>query len=353
MKNSAALAAFVLAVLPCASFARPILIEEKLRIPNPDSATYPDLGAAAIEGDSILIAAHRIVPPDPDTDPYDYSRNMGVFAYRNVAGAWTLIGRISTADVYASNVFDYGLDIDNGIAALGSMPFQVYENNGGTWTRSTVDFSNGGTEPGRHVRVSSGRILLGGSQGTWHGAVWERDTAGVWRHAQNLLGEYRSGDDEQEGGPVDLFGNHAVIASPTSDDRPSISPSFLVFERRSDNSWGPAWGLHSPIDDSPYPAERFGEELSFNLSTLVVAGSVRTGSHLFRRTGSINAWEPAQRLQPLNSLMGGGPTWHIRNLGSLFLQLSTDPDRDVTVINVFGPNASNVYEHRGTLSGGL
>jgi hypothetical protein len=154
---------------------------------------------------------------------------------------------------------------------------------------------------------------------------------------------------------VDLSGDLAVVSSPFTDDGdPAITPDFHLFTP----SFGPQWGtvseIRSPLEDSPYPAERLGEEVALSQNEIVIGGSVRTGSHLFRRVGSINNWQQAERLQPLNSLMGGGPSSAIRNSGALFLQLNLDPDRDVAVINVFGPDSNNVYQHVAILraSGG-
>ncbi|HUQ09726.1 MAG TPA: hypothetical protein VM146_05370, partial [Steroidobacteraceae bacterium] len=302
-----------------------------------------------------MMAVHRINPADAGSDPNDYSRDLGLFLYRQSGARWTLSGQISTAFSSSMNVFNYGLDMQGGIAALGSQPFQVFENVNGTWTRATVDFGTAGTSPGRAVRISGGRILLGGSQGTWHGSLWERDAANVWRRTQVLLGEQRFADDEYEGGPVDIHGNLAVVSSPFTDDGdPDITPVFRLFAPTSGSQWGTVSEIRSPLEDSPYPAEKLGEEVALSQNEIVIGGSVRTGSHLFRRQGSINNWQHAERLQPLNSLMGGGPTWEIRNSGALFLQLNMDPDRDVAVINVFGPDSSNVYQHVAILraSGG-
>jgi hypothetical protein len=325
--------------------SRPIVIEEATRIANPDPATYTDLGRVAIDGDSIIIAAERTIPAD---DPLETRRNTGLFLYRNSGNGWSLTGRISEFSL--PYYFNYGLDMEGGIAVLGATPFQVFEKTDGNWSRSTVDFGTRGTMPGGYVRVSSGRILLGGTYGTWMGDLWERDSAGVWRLVTVLPGEFRSADDEYEGGPVDLFGNLAAISSPSNEDGdPSITPNIHLFTPYSATGWGAVWEIRSPNDHSPYPPEKLGQEVALSQDEVVVSGSVRTGSHLFRRSGSINNWQQTQRLQPLNSLMGGGPTWHVRYSDGLFLQLGMDPDRDVAVIYVFGPDANDVYQHVATL----
>ncbi len=50
--------------------------------------------------------------------------------------------------------------------------------------------------------MDNGRVIFGGSSGTYMGTVFERDaTTGQWRFVARLLGDERGGDIEHSGRP--------------------------------------------------------------------------------------------------------------------------------------------------------
>ncbi len=339
--------AFALACLFAgAAHARPMIIEERSRIDNPDPG-FPEFAAAvAVDGDFALVSAHRDIPPTSEA-PFP-ERDFSALLFRRSASGWSYVRTLLTERHNEFDLFPYGIAMRDGIAAIATKVMHIYERGGDEWQAAASLAS----DPGPDVEVNAGRILRGGTTGTWAGELFERDAAsGTWQLTHKLWGEFRGGDDEFSGGPVDLSGAYAAIASPNSDEPAVRTPSIAVYQQTGP-SWGAVDNIVPPEGTDPYGPESFGWEVAMRGTDVVVSGSVRTGSWLFRPDPGGAGWVDQGRLQPLNGFMGGGPAFSIKKSDNFVLQRSLDPDRDVAVINVFAPDTNNAYQHVAVLRAG-
>lgn len=335
-----------LAALACASLfavaaeARPMFIEESARISNPNPAAYEHFGnEVALDGDEALISLAHYVPNPEYYDEYHTS----VWLFRRVNGAWTPVREIAT-DLDVEYLWDNGMAMRDGVAALALNPVRIFEKVDGEWVAASAEPIDAG--PGDSITIENGRILYGGSDGTFKGTLIEKSPAdGVWRVTTTMYGEYRSGDDEQFGRDVDISGNYAVVISPYSDDRPNstVLPNVYIF---LDFGGPTGWAANALIESSPEAP--LGPALQIRGEEVFVGGSEKTGTHVFRRQPS-GRWPLADRLQPVNGYLGGQYTYLLRKSDRYIMQQAYDHDRGTYVINAFTKNPAGNYAHVATL----
>ncbi|MES1263292.1 MAG: hypothetical protein ABUL69_02975, partial [Peristeroidobacter soli] len=154
----------------------------------------------------------------------------------------------------------------------------------------------------------------------------------------------RGGDDENDGGPVDLSGKRAIVVSLENDDAPPLpSPGVTVFF-----DWGAPSRFLRQSEIRNSEAAPIGFEAAIRGDEIFVAGTNRSGTRVYRPAPS-DAWEEFDHLQPLDSHMGGGVTDIIEKNHLFMMQVNWNAEREAYVINVFRKSASGPYEHVATL----
>src|SRR6185295_14024352 len=114
--------------------ARPVVIEESVRIVSPDPS-HPEISAVAIDGDDALITLRLYTPPDEDG--YDQSEDLRTWLYRRVNGVWTPVREVAHTSHGDYETWGQGLAMQNGVAAITS-PFTILERRNGDWVAAPV-----------------------------------------------------------------------------------------------------------------------------------------------------------------------------------------------------------------------
>jgi len=326
-----------------AAHARPLVVQETARITNPDPANFPYFASdVAVDGDDAIATMERYT--ESETGGPAVAHDVAVHLFHRSGNTWAPVRQLVTHHHFAGSSFKAGLAMRNGIAALALNPLYVFERQGnGDWTSAPitgVDPDN----PGDSVTVDGDRIFFGGSSGPWMGTLYERDSAGTWGPTSTMVGDYRSGDFEFSGGPVDISGNRAVVLSPSNDESPPFaSPSVTAF-----SEWGPPrrFLLQSVIRSSE--AAPLGYQTLIRGDEIFIAGTNASGTRVYRPAPS-DAWEEFDKLQPLDSYMGGGVAEYMQKNHLFILQRNWNAEREAYVINVFRKPGDSPYEHVATL----
>ena len=325
--------------------ARPLVVQESARITNPDPANFPYFATdVAIDGDDAIATLERYFDPPEGGDPRDIEHDVAVHLFHRTAGAWVPVRQLAMEHHGAFGHFNSGLAMRNGIAALALNPLYVFERRDGAWVSAPLT----GVDPdmpGDSITIDGTRILFGGSSGQWTGTLYEKDAGtGIWGPTSTMVGDYRGGDIEFTGGPVDISGGRAVVMSPyNEEDPPLASPSVEVYR-----DWGAPRRFLRQSDIRDSPSAPLGFEVAIRGDEIFVAGTNASGTRVYRPAPS-DAWEQFDKLQPLDSHMGGGETTIIEKNHLFLMQRNWNAERDAYVINVFRKNASEPYEHVATL----
>jgi len=322
--------------------ARPLVVQESARIANPNPATYPIFADdVAIDGDDAIATLERFIDPPAGGET---EHEVAVYLFHRTTSGWAPVRQLAVQHhFFPFSTFDSGLAMRNGIAALALNPLQVFERSSGNWVSARVtgvDPSN----PGDSIAIDGRRILFGGSSGPWMGTLYEKSSAGVWGPTSVMVGDHRNGDFEFSGGPVDISGGRAVILSPYDDeDPPRVSPSVAVYR-----DWGvpQRFQLQSEIRSSKLAPLRY--ETAIRGDEIFIAGNNLSGTRVYR-PGLSDSWEEFDKLQPLDSHIGGGVTSVIRKNYLFIMQRNWNAERQAYVINVFQNSADAPFEHVATL----
>jgi len=324
--------------------ARPLVVQESARIQNPDPANYPDFAAdVAIDGDDAIATLERFIDPAAGTSG-ELEHEVAVHLFHRTTSGWTPVRRLALQHhFFPFSTFDSGLAMRDGIAALALNPLQVFERINGNWVSAPVTGVDP-TNPGDSIAIDGRRILFGGSSGPWMGTLYEKSSAGVWSPTSVLAGDYRGGDIEFSGGPVDISGGRALVLSPYNEAEPPLAaPSVTVYR-----DWGPPRGFlfQSEIRSSESVPLEF--EAAIRGDEVFIAGNNRSGTRVYR-PGPSDSWEEFDKLQPLDSHMGGGVTSIIEKNHLFIMQRNWNAEREAYVVNVFRNSTGAPYEHVATL----
>ena len=324
--------------------ARPLVVQESARITNPDPGNYPYFAAdVAIDGDDAVATLESYFDAPEGGDPRDLEHDVAVHLFHRTGSAWVPVRQLVTHHHSPLTSFESGLAMRNGIAALALNPLYVFERRDGDWIAAPitgVDAFN----PGDQISIDGARILFGGSSGQWMGTLYEKNSAGVWNPVSVMPGDYRGGDFEFTGGAVDISGGRAVVMSPYNEEQPPLaSPSVSVYR-----DWGPPDRFLRQSDIRDTASAPLGFEVAIRGDEIFIAGDNRSGTRVYRPAPS-DAWEEFDKLQPLDSHMGGGETTVIEKNHLFLLQRNWNAERDAYVINVFRKNTGEPYEHVATL----
>jgi hypothetical protein len=325
MKNTA-LIAVVLCCLGTAQ-ARPLIMEETAVLTPPPGAPYVRFGTyVGTNGEYALVdAAH---PQQPGAY---LAQTFDAVLYRRVNGLWTYQGVLAQGsrndDDYSYFPVLLGMKGNLASVQLGDGGARFFRFDGSGWV---PDGSGGGLH--EDVSIDGERILLGVGE-SWNGQVFEPDGSGGWT-STFLQGQIRCCDDEFWGGPVDLLGDWAVLATPyTFDLEPQEVP---VYQRSSSGAWHLTTKLQVP------PGERgLGGEVGLHGDNVFVTAS--SGPYYWNSSNYFHV--PAGRLQTVNSYARGSAVYKFAKDGDLLLARAFDPDLNSPVINVFKPDSTGRYEH--------
>jgi hypothetical protein len=323
-----------------AAQSRPLQVEEKSRIANPNPAFETFAGAVAMDGDEAFITGRHFIDGDPE-DPFDDTVQTVVYLFRKVTGVWTPVRVMAQS---GGLPWPYGVAMKGGVAAFAIGGLPIAEKVNGDWVLAQSTYT-AGDEPGGRVAVDGGRVFYGGTSGTFQGTLIEKNSStGVWGVTARMPGEFRFGDDEFYGRDVDLSGNRAVVYSPYSDEPPMRpTPNVAIFL-----NFGGSTGWANEAGISSTGATPFEQDVEMRGDEIFISGNDLTGTHVFRRQIA-GDWPKVDRLRPLTSHQGGGRTFAMHK-GDLFIaQQNSNFDRDAGVINVFAKATNGFYDHVATL----
>ena len=323
-----------------AAQSRPLQLEEKSRIANPNPAFETFAGAVAMDGGEAFITGRHFIDGDPE-DPFDDSVQTVVYLFRQVNGVWTPVRVMAQS---GGLPWPYGVAMKGGVAAFAIGGLPIAEKLNGDWVLAQSTYT-AGDEPGGRVAVDGGRVFYGGTSGTFKGTLIQKNSStGVWGVTATMPGEFRYGDDEFYGRDVDLSGDRAVVFSPYSDEPPmQPTPNVAIFLNFGGTT---GWAYNAGISSTS--ATPFEQDLEMRGDEIFFSGNDLTGTHVFRRQAT-GDWPKVDRLRPLTSHQGGGRTFAMHK-GDLFIaQQNSNFDRDAGVINVFAKASNGFYDHVATL----
>jgi hypothetical protein len=316
-----------------AAQARSLVIQENARLTSPDPS-YPEFGTGvAIDGDDALVVLRRYTPPNDELGQ-DEIEDIAVWLFRRVNGTWTPVRQLESTRHGLEYIWGGDVAMQNGIAALAINPLSIYERRNGDWVQVLDGVM--ADEPGTSIEVDHGRVIFGGSSGTFMGTVFARNASGQWQQEARLLGSERGGDIENSGGQVGLSGTHAVVHSRSSDDLTVPAPNVRAFRFTPEFGWQQEG---SPIIDE-YPQGPLGREVAVRGDDVFISGRAASGTFVFRRLppGQCCDWYPQDWLQPLDGYPGGGEASIIKKNSAFLMQNGWSADRQAIVINVFALN---------------
>jgi hypothetical protein len=311
-----------------AAHARPRIIEESGVLTPPPGITYVRFGwEVGTNGEYALVTGERPATGD-DNQIYPYDALL----YRRVNGTWVfqrILSQGSNSLYEDWAVFPVKIGMKGNLAStqLGEeTPANIFRFNGTDWVPAGP-----GAGLQDDVSIDGDRILYG--VGGWDGRVFEPDGSGGWT-STFLAGQPRCCDDEFWGGPVDLLGDRAILATPyTYDLEPQEIP---IYERYSPQGWALRTKLQVPAG-----VWRLGGEVALHVDNAIV--TARSGAYVWNSSNSFTV--PVDRVQAVNAYARNATTYKFAKEGNLLLAAAFDPDLGVNVINVFRPDAAGHYEH--------
>ncbi len=306
---------------------RPVIIEESAILTAPPGITYRDFGwDVGTNGEYALVTAERPTTGDDNTIfPFD------ALLYRKSNGSWTFqrILAQGSRNLYQDDSYYpviIGMKDNLASTQLGeSSPATIHRFNGTDWV---VSGSGAGLQ--EDVSIDGERVLYG--VGGWDGRVFEPDASAGWT-STFLPGQYRCCDDEFWGGPVDLLGDRAILATRYVFD---LEAQEIPIYQKNAGVWSLLTKLQVPAD-----THRLGEEVALHQNNAIVNG-LRSGAYVW--TNGNFYGEPAMRLQAVNAYARNATIFRFAKDGNLLLTSGFDPDFGITIINVFRIGDSGRYE---------
>ena len=266
------------------------MIQESARIVNPDPANFPYFAAdVAVDGDDAIATLERYFDVPEGGNPNDDAARRGCPPVPSHHRRMDADPAARPASRRAFTSIHSGLAMQNGIAALAMNPLYIFERRNGDWVSAPITGVDPAM-PGDSIAVDGTRILYGGTGGQWSGTLYEKNAAGIWRRTSIMLGDYRGGDDEYAGGPVDISGDRAVVLSPYNEEEfPVASPGVTVFREWADGT------LPSPSPNRDSADAPLGYEVAVRGDEIFIAGNNSSGTHVYRPAPS-DSWEESDTL---------------------------------------------------------
>jgi len=312
------------------SHARPVIIEESAALTPPPGVTYVRFGQqVGTNGEYALVTGER-----PTTGENHEIYPFDALLYRRVNGNWVFQRFLAQGSRNLEEDWSYfpviiGMKGNLASALLGEgTAANIFRFNGTDWLPA-------GTGAGfqEDVAIDGDRILYGVGD-SWNGRVYEPNGSGGWT-ATWLAGQLRCCDDEFWGGPVDLLGDRAILATPdTYDLEPQEIPIYQRYYPEG------VWQLMTKLQ-VPAGVYRLGGEVALHGENAFV--TARSGPYIWNSSNYFH--EPSGRLQAVNAYARTANTIKFAKEGNLLLASAFDPDLGIIVINVFRLEPSGQYEH--------
>ncbi len=307
-------------------FARPMVIHQSQALEPPAGSGYQFFGyQVAIDGDWAIVIAGT---PSPTTA--NPQQTHDALLYRRVNGTWTF-DRILVRRVQ-SNSGQYegfgSVAMNNGVAAIGSNPTQVFRRNGNTWMEIAHPFAapRGDPDAVEGELIWDGNTLLA-AQGDcniydnrpWGALISRLNANGTWSAVERLS----SGDTYCNQWPMTwgISGNTVVTGTWTSDYE--LAPEQLRIFRRS----GSTWIASSAIEGGDGEGGVRGDEIFFS-------SRGPGGTQVYRNDDSQTVID---NIRTVSTSYGNdiGRAFNFIHTGDVFVQ----------DLNVFRKNAAGRYEH--------
>ncbi len=329
-------AALVAAGVTCAGTvqARPVIIEQTATLPAPPGGYFEYGRNVAIDGDYALITARRQDPVDPGGFEL-----YAALLYRRTSAGWVYDSTLAEEPYYSDIAYSPSVAMRDGVAAVNFAG--IFRRTATGWVREA---DSGGRGP--DIEYNNGRFVFGTGEGDWGAVVAERDSGGTWRHTR-IQGPPRPGDNDNNGGPLDIDGNTIAIAANDVPEGATGGPHLYRFTP------GTGWHFHSR---PPFVADTFyGPQLALRGNELFVDSALaRDGTYLFRDEwpggDDWNAdWQYRGRLQTTDSYMSLISGSALEKGSGFVFQYRYSGDLGGWVYHVFGADEEGHYHHVATL----
>lgn len=320
-------------VLASSVYARPVILEPTARLPAPPAA-YDRIGdEVAIDGDYALVTAFRQV---------DGSERVAALVYRRTTGGWIYDSQLYETDYTPGDIY-YAptVAMRDGFAALNFGG--IFRRTGNTWVREA---DSGGLGP--DIEYDNGRFVFGTGEGDWGANVAQRNADGTWSFSR-IQGPPRDGDNDNNGGPLDISGNTVVVAANDVSEGARGGPH--LYRHRGTEGWG----FHSvPRHVAGLGS---GEQLALRGNELFVDSAwPHDGTYLYRDEFAgpgpdwNSNWQFRQRLQTADSYMSTAGWGALEKSPDFVFQHRQSHDLRRYVYQVFRANEEGRYEHVATLA---
>jgi hypothetical protein len=344
MKTILALAGLMVGLWVAAdsAAARPIYLYESERFENPDPTW--NLGDAAMEGNDLVFSLTRWT--EVEDFPY-IQREIKAVLYRRAAnGAWTFVRELAHSGPYTTDEYVSTITMKEGILVINFNGLWIYERNAsGEWVQSPIGTT--GHEYANYVEIDNGRIFHGGSQGTWAGQVLEKNAQGVWNVTANLTGDYRGGDSEISGGPVDIAYQVAGVTSRYNEEEyENPGHSSLSTWIHNGTGWNFIQRLVAP--EGEYYND-FALHFDYDRGYKLFAATNGLGTPIYSLSGSHWYTDRWSVLRTAHNYMSGNGG--VSAEGPYILRTDNDPDSDIYLyqVNIFRADSNGNYQHVAVL----
>jgi hypothetical protein len=315
--------------------ARPMVIEPVATLPAPPGG-YDSYGAqVAIDGDYALTTAFRL-------DPVSGSELVAGLLYRRTASGWVYDSTLYETEFNPGDVsYLPTVAMRGGVAALNFGG--IFRRIASGWVRESA---SGGRGP--DLESSSGRFAFGTGEVDWGANVAERDATGTWGFSR-IQGPMRDGDNDNNGGPLDIDDNTLALAAPDVSEGETGGAHLYRF--RAGTGWG--FLARPPFIAGLAPGPNLalrGNELFID----AISQRAYDGTYLYRDESGGDDWNPdwqfRGRLQTADSYMGQGFNSALEKSPNYVFQHRFSHDLGAEVWHVFRANADGRHEHVATLA---
>jgi hypothetical protein len=322
--------------------ARPVVIENVSTIKNPNPALWTEFPVSvAIDRDHAIVTAQRWEYPNPEQGRVHQTG----FLYKRSGAGWVLVRQLEETVVNGGTQNSLGVAMNQGVAAVQTTPMTIYQRGAsGNWNLVPSQVALGDNS-GFDLEIDGGRILNGEGTCAWNAGLVEKSADGFWRRSNTLAGSFRGCAIFNRGGAVDISGDWAVVHQTYGLDVPFGEEQAWIYRR---NALG--WSRQGV---APVPWEQkfwANTQVAINGSDVFVSAGHESGILVFREEAG-QGFKAVDRIQPLDSYMGGGETFQLDKSPNYLLQKANMYDRgpESTAINVYQHRANGSYEHTAVL----
>ena len=283
--------AILVGLVPLATTAGPLVLEESARITSPDPAFDGFGHSIAIDGDDMLVTGYIGNVPENEWAAFLFRRQSD--------GSWRFERKLlSENQPFCCGGVNMVAGMNEGRAAIvaeGGLHF--FERTGSTWNEVVPSAP---PIPGTDVEIQGGTILVDDNRGcTWGATAFRKNASGQYAEVGHVTGGFK--DQCLPGSDVDISGTTLIVGNGNESALPEASLAG-IWEGPLGASTGTFLG--NPED----PDESFGFPLAIDDGTALIAGGVFSGKrrsivYVYRRDSS--AWQLSTRIAPPEQLMIG------------------------------------------------